>query len=372
MKPSLGKIFFIWILTIGQVWGVYQWSIHEAPKSLMVGESGVIRYQCAFDTSAGDYTIEFRPSEVDAYRASILTQRDQIVEGKRVQTFDVLITPKYSGEIEVRFDALMRHTTFASIENATIGRDNVKKYDFNDEKVYLPQAVVHVSESPAALSGKLILEVSSDVKRVRAHEPLHVSVVVRGKGNMDQILPYELNISGVTVFSQPSQKSVSPSVVGYEGEVSQEFALVAEKSYTIPALTLQFFDTEKNQVVTLRSNPIYVEVEEGYELSSLLDVPEINDYRTLKHYGWYAFFTLLGIALNEAVRWGWKRRPRRKKRIFWESASTVGELVQLLALSGEKRFDEVIAALEEEKMDVREAKKRLIQIDRSDCQFQPK
>ena len=87
--------------------------------------------------------------------------------------------------------------------------------------------------------------------------------------------------------------------------------------------------------------------------------PKISDYGTLKRYGLYLFFIGLGVGLNEAARWLWKRRPRRKKRTFWESASTVGELVQLLSLSGEKRFDEVIRALEEEKMDLREAKKKI-------------
>ena len=76
------------------------------------------------------------------YKASMLTQRDQIQNKKRVQTFDVLIVPKQAGAIDVDFEALIRHTTFASIENASIGRDNVVKYDFNDVKVHLPPVTI--------------------------------------------------------------------------------------------------------------------------------------------------------------------------------------------------------------------------------------
>ncbi len=32
MKRSLGKILFVWMITVGQVWGAYQWSVLEAPK----------------------------------------------------------------------------------------------------------------------------------------------------------------------------------------------------------------------------------------------------------------------------------------------------------------------------------------------------
>ncbi len=359
MKRNLGKILFLWIISVGQVWGAYQWSILDIPKSLVVGQSGVVRYQCRFDTSAGDYTIEFKPASGATYKASILTQNDQIIEGKRLQTFDVLIVPTKAGEINIAFEALIRHTTFASIENATIGRDNVKKYDFKDENVHLPPVSIQVGENPEILTGKMTLEVRSDAAMVRAHEPFHLSVIVRGEGNLDEVPPYELNISGVKVFSQPLQKSLTPSAQGFEGEVSQEFALVAGESYTIEPLSLSYFDTEKNQIVTLKSKPVYVEIGEGYELSSLLDAPDIKDYTTLKKYALYGFFIGLGVGLNESVRWLWSRRPKRKKRNFWDRTSTAGELVQLLSLSGEKRFDEVIRALEEGTMDLREAKKRL-------------
>lgn len=359
MKLSLGKFLFVWIVFVSHVWGAYQWRVLEAPTSLLVGESGVVRYECVFDTSAADYTIDFKPAHSEGYKASILTQRDQIKGGKRVQTYDVLITPKQAGKIDVKLEALIRHTTFASIEDATIGRDNVKKYDFDDEQVALPSVKIVVNENTAGLIGKLTLEVRSDAKAVRAHEPLHLSIIVRGSGNLDRLIPYELNISGVKVFSQPPQKSLTASKDGFEGEIIQEFALISSESYTIEPFSLRYFDADKKRVVTLKSKPLYIEVGEGYEPSSLLDAPEVGNIETLKHYGVYAFFMVLGAGLSVAGQWGWKRRPRLKKHYFWEDASSSMELIQTLSLSGEKRYDEVIRGLEEEKMNLGEAKKRL-------------
>lgn len=362
MKRSLGKFLFVWSVCVSHVWGAYQWRVMEAPTSLLVGESGVVRYECVFDTSAADYTIDFKPAQSEGYNASILTQRDQIKGGKRVQTYDVLIAPKQAGVIDVKFEALIRHTTFASIENATIGRDNVKKYDFDDEKAILPPVKINVNENTAGLIGNLTLEVRTDTKAVRAHEPLHLSVIVRGSGNLDRFIPYELNISGVKVFSQPPQKLLTASKDGVEGEIIQEFALVSRESYTIEPFSLHFFDTEKKRIVTLKSKSLYVEVGEGYEPSSLLDTPEVGDYESLKHYGVYALFMVLGAGLSVASQWVWKRRPRLKKHYFWEDASTSKELIQTLSLSGEKRYDEVIKSLEEGTMELREAKKRLDKI----------
>lgn len=359
MKLSLGKFLFVWILFVSHGWGAYQWRVMEAPASLLAGESGVVRYECVFDTSAADYTIDFKPAQSEGYKAAILTQRDQIKGGKRVQTYDVLITPKQAGKIDVKLEALIRHTTFASIENATIGRDNVKKYDFDDEQVMLPSVKIDVNENTAGLIGSLTLEVRADAKAVRAHEPLHLSIIVRGSGNLDRLIPYELNISGVKVFSQPPEKSLTVSKDGVEGEVIQEFALVSRESYTIEPFSLRYFDTDKKRIVTLKSKSLYVEVGEGYEPSSLLDIPEVGDYESLKHYGVYALFMVLGAGLSVAAQWVWKRRPRLKKHYFWEDASTPQELIQILSLSGEKHYDEVIRSLEEGTMELREAKKRL-------------
>jgi hypothetical protein len=181
MKRSLGKLIALMILSVSGWGATYQWKMLEAPQTLYVQQSGVVRYECTFSTSAADYTIDFKPSSTEEYRASILTQRDRIVEGKRVQTFDVLITPLKEGNIEVALEALIRHTTFASIENASIGRDNVKKYDFDDETAYLPKVLISAKPNSAALSGEMALEVRIDKRSVIAHEPVHVSLFLRGK-----------------------------------------------------------------------------------------------------------------------------------------------------------------------------------------------
>lgn len=360
MKQSLGKIALMWLIFTAFAWGeTYQWRVLKAPESLRVGQSGVVRYECTFDGSAANYTVEFKPEGTQAYRAQILTQEDRIVQGKRIETFDILVTPLQAGMIEVKLDALIRHTTFASIENATIGRDNVKKYDFNDEKALLPAVNIAAKENAAALTGHITLEVKSDRPMVRAHEPFHLSVYVRGSGNLDQFVPYELNISGVTVYAQAPQQSITPAPDGYEGEIRQEFALIAEKSYVIGPLSLKVFDTAENRLKELKTAPIHVEVDAGYESSALLDPPDLSDRSTLKRYALYAVLVLAGAGMGEGLRRLWRLRPRKRFKKFWDQAESTKELVTLLALSGDKRYEPLIRELEEGKIGLREAKKKL-------------
>ncbi|MGZ8546519.1 MAG: hypothetical protein ACXW33_07195 [Sulfuricurvum sp.] len=359
MKLSLGKFLFVWAVFVSHVWGAYQWRVLKAPETLVVGQSGVIRYECRFDSSATEYSIKLKLDDTPRYKASILAEHDKVVGGKRIETFDVLITPKISGAMKVQLEAVVSFTGLGAVENTVLGRDNLSKNDIIEEKATLPFVAFYANKNTMELTGNLTLEVRSDASMVRSHEPFHLSVIVRGTGSLDKITPYELNISGVKVFAELPQKSLTPSPQGFEGEVSQEFALVADKSYTIEPWSLSYFNTEKNQIVTLKSKPIYVEVGEGYEPASLIDVPEINDYGALKRYALYLFLIALGAGTNEAIRWLWSRRPRKKAKQFWESASTPVELIQILSLRREKCFDGVITGLEEGTMDVRDAKKRL-------------
>lgn len=359
MKQSLGRLMALMMLSISGWSAMYEWRILEAPKELYVNQSGVIRYECTFSTNAAEYTIAFKPTGNERYSASILTQSDRIEDGKRVQTFDVLITPRQMGDIEVALDALIRHTTFASIENASIGRDNVKKYDFDDENAHLPKALIHAKANSAALSGEIVMEVNVDKRSVIAHEPVHVSLFIRGKGNLEAFVPYELNISGVKVFAEPPQKNISPSREGFEGEIRQEFALVSDKNFLIPSISIDVFDTATQRHKKLQSQSIAIEVAQGYERSNLLDPPSLADWSSWMRYSLYGALIVLGAALGEAARWMWKRRPRRRTKRFYDGAKTPKELVMVLALSGEKRYLEVIEGLESNALGLSEAKKKL-------------
>lgn len=359
MKQSLGRLIMLMIISVSGWGATYQWRVLKAPQSLYVNQSGVVQYECAFSTSAADYTITFNPISNESYKVSILTQRDQIVGGKRVQTFDVLITPKKEGNIDVSLEALIRHTTFASIENASIGRDNVKKYDFDDEKAHLPKVVIEAKPNSAALSGELSLEVKVDKRNALAHEPVHLSLYIRGRGNLDQYTPYELNISGVNIFGEEPIRDISPDPAGFAGEIRQEFAIVSDKSYVIPSITLDVFDSTTQKIKRLQSDSIAIEVAQGFERSDLLDPPGLRDWSNLARYSLYAVLMIAGAVLGEIARRLWRLRPRRKSKRFWDEAKTPKELAMLLALSGDKRYDEIIGLLESGAVGLGEAKKKL-------------
>lgn len=360
MKRSLGRIIVWFVILQTTLWGMsYQWRVVEAPQSLRVGQSGVVRYACTFDKSAAEYSAKLQLSDNPLYATSILSEKSSVVQGKRIDTIDLLVTPKNGGVIDVRMKALIRYTPSGAIENTVLGRDNISRDDIEEEEAVLPVVTIRSQENSAALTGNITMEARVDHQSVRAHEPLHLSIIIKGSGNLEQFIPYELNISAVRIFAEPPQKLLTPSSDGVEGEIRQEFALVAEKSYVIPPFSLSVFDTVHNRAKLLQSAPIQVEINEGYDPASLLDAPDLTDTSTLKRYAYNIGLVILGIIFGEVARVLWKIRPRRKVKQLWDTAKTSKELVMLLSLSGEKRFDEIIGLLEAGEIGLSEAKKRL-------------
>jgi len=364
MKRSLGRIIVLIVIFNTTVFGMsYQWRVVEAPQSLRVGQSGVIRYSCTFDKSDAEYSAKLQLADNPRYSASILSEKSRVVQGKRIDMIDLLMTPKSVGIIDVRMKALIRYTPSGAIENTVLGRDNISRDDIEEEEAVLPVVTIRAQENSAALTGHISLEARVDQTKVRAHEPVHLSIIIKGSGNLERFVPYELNISGVRIFAEPPQKLLTPSSDGVEGEIRQEFALVAEKPYGIPPFTLSVFDTSSNKAKMLTTQMIHIDVSEGYAISNLLDPPNLSNTATLKRYALYTALVIFGMMMGEGFRRVWKYRPRRKVKQFWERAKNTKELILMLALSGDKRYESIIGKLETGKIGLADAKKKLDNID---------
>ncbi len=360
MKRSLGRLIVLILLGANGWGGEYVWHLVKSPSTLHVGESALVQYDCAFKGSAAEYSVKLNLKETPQYGIRMLSQQDRVIKGDRLNTFNLLITPKQTGRMDVRLGGTVEYVSPGSIDyTAHLGRDNVSQRDVVVTKTLLPSFGFEALPNTAALVGNITMEVRTDKTEVRAHEPLHLSLILKGSGNLDAFGSYPLQIPGVKIFSEPPQYRLEPSSQGYTGEVRQEFALVADRGYTIPPIALNVFDTAQNRAKTLRSAPFKIAISEGYDPLSLLDTPNIGDKTAWKRYGLYLSLIALGAGLGEGGRWLWRRRPRRKTKARWDGAKTAKELAVLLALSGEKRYEPIIAEVENGSIGLSEAKKKL-------------
>lgn len=351
MRKNLGRVFLITLIFLqtSLLASAYEWSSFVDKKSAYVNEAIYLKYVCTFSDQAGLYSIDLSPSgDYDKYRVEILKESSNIVDGKKINIYEYVLFAKKAGEIDISFEAIMKKTTKESVEETVIGRDNFKREQFTKESVKQPTFKVEIKEPDTSLVGDFTLEINKKEPHVRAHEPYHLSITIRGNGNFEAIKPLVFEIEGGRVFSGEVILKKELRQGGVEGELSQKFAFVSDKNFTIPKLEITYFSLRDKKEQKLIIDAIDVSVDAGFVKEELLDKVEEQKWHFELSYLYYLLTFIAGyIAAKVKI----KRTPKvqNKEDDFFtkiENASSLDELMILLVLEDAKKYDSIIKEIE--------------------------
>ena len=354
MRQNRGSVIFLALLMFTTVLfaeAPYRWTLKSTKQSVYVNEAVEVEFRCDFVDQGYLHVIEFTPEkDTLEYRLLPLGVIEKTEEGRRSDIYRYVLFPKRAGEKVFRFEALMRETTKASIENSVIGRDNVEDYAFDDTRVELPPLVLNVKPHQEKMTGRFTLDVTLDKTEVRAYEPVHLDIHVRGEGDFDQMQEYNLSIEGVKVFSEPAEKRFRLGPEGFKGEWEQKFSLVASKDFTVAPITLSYFDIDRQRRIVLRSERFDVTVEAAYMPEELLDDVE-EDGGDDSWWSWwylnYLFTFVTGLYLGH--RFAYHEWHKKVPEGFDEEVAacrSVSALLLKLILSEDERYNELIQKYE--------------------------
>lgn len=375
MRQSLGSFLGAILLVVSTLmYGAepYTWSLNINKNRAYVNEAIALEYTCDFEDAAYLHVIELNiVGEDDRYRLLSLGEAETIKDGKRRNVYRYVLFPKKAGEQTFAFKVLMRKTTKASIENSVIGRDNVQGYAFVDHTMDLPPVHLEVLDHKEKMTGRFALRVELDKANVKAYEPVHLDVHLKGEGDFDQMQDIVLNIEGVTIFSEVGEKRYNLTPEGFKGEWEQKFSLVAKEDFTIEPIQLAYFDVDKQERTVLRSERFEIKVDEGYKREELLDdvASEVDAPRWSWSYLNYLFTFIAGVLLG---RYSLRLKGEQKtpNGIVEEIAvsSSVNMALAKLVMTGDRRFTGLIEKYEKlgSKATLSGLKKELMDILKSD------
>ncbi|MEN8146445.1 MAG: hypothetical protein ABFR02_02360 [Campylobacterota bacterium] len=374
MRPNRGRFLgLVLLFASALLFGSepYSWSLKTTKSSVYVNEAVEIEYTCQFQDEAYLHVIEFTPEgENEAYRLLPLGVIEKTTDGRRSDTYRYVLFPKTAGQKEFDFTALMRKTTKESIENSVIGRDNVEDYSFQDTEVQLPPVYLDVRGHQETMTGYFTLNVSLDKNEVKAYMPVHLSVVVKGEGDFDQMQDFRLNMDGVKVFSEPGEKHYKLTKNGFKGEWEQKFSLVGAESFRVEPIELSYFDIAKKERVVLRSKAFDVNVKAAYTKEELLD--DVEDEGGSWWQWWYLnylFTFILGVVLGRNLyRFRWREKKTEDSASEIMACRSVNCVLTKLVIGGEARYEPLIQKYEAlgKKASVKELKKEIASMMNSD------
>ncbi len=374
MRQNLGSVLGVILLFMASIVYAdepYTWSLKSSKNSAYVNEAIALEYTCDFQDQANLHVIELNiAGETEEYRLLSQGVVETLQDGKRRDTYRYVLFPKKAGQKEFRFKVLMRKTTKDSIEHSVIGRDNVEDYSFIDKEVKLPLLSVEVLGHQEKMTGRFSMDVKLDKNEVKAYEPVHLDINVRGEGDFEQMQDFKLVIDGVKIFSEPGEKHYALTKKGFKGKWEQKFSLVSDKNFKIKPIELSYFDIAKKERVLLRSEAFDVTVQEAYTKEELLDdVEEENSSWWAWWYLNYMFTFILGVLLGRYLsRFRWKERLVQGFEAEIAACKSVNSLLTKLVIRGDERYTPLIQKYEAlgKKASLRELKIELKTLLKSD------
>lgn len=131
------------------------------------------------------------------------------------------------------------------------------------------------------IQGNYTIKSYIDKTSIKANQPINLTLKIKGKGNIDDIKPFELNLNEQLVFSSKPEIKTDYSNNIYKGEFTQKFSIVANKDFTIPSFSFKYFNIDTNLVEIIKTKPIKITV--------------LNPTNTQENYYTKYLYTLFGF-----------------------------------------------------------------------------
>ncbi len=197
--------------------------------------------------------------------------------------YQTLLYPQHSGDIVI---------PSASFE-AIILMPNTRRRSFFDDAyiqatktIQAPSVTIHVNAlptgKPAGYSGgvgRFTLNASISDTTIATNDAVTLKVEIKGAGNLKLLKTPAIDWpEGFEAYDPKVNNNFKTTASGISGSKTIEYLAIARNSgtYTLPALTFAYFDTESGQYRTLRTQDYTIRVKKG--AGDAASPAAVNDY----------------------------------------------------------------------------------------------
>lgn len=212
----------------------------------------------------------FKPLELSDFWVKQID--DDAVRGQEngyiTRTIRYLLFPQKSGELtipatyaEVSRRIRSRRTNpifsdpffYDSLLNTRVQRQKIFATDLNLSVKPLPQGV--------ELFGDFTLHAEVDKQKVKANKPVHLTIRIEGEGNVEDIRKFSPTLPNALVYADDPKRTSQMRNGRYYGTFEQKIAVIPDRNVTILPMSLRYFDKNTHEIVTKRTPPFVIEVE---------------------------------------------------------------------------------------------------------------
>jgi oxygen tolerance protein BatD len=264
-------------------------------KTAYVGEIVPVEIRLGFDPRAHPKLLEGPEISGQGFTAQKLQQSGENLETINGRSYDVVtfktaIAAARAGKFEIGPIKAKAQVLAARRPNAPRSRSPFDLFNLDDPfsdpffsdpfSQFGERREVEINSEPVAFEvkplpqnappsfsgaiGNFTMTTDAKPKSVQAGDPITVTSTISGRGNFDRVNAPAVEDDRGWHKYPPSSKFKNDDEVGISGTKTFEMVLSPnEKKQTIPLLAFSYFDPAKEQYVTLRSDPIAIDVQGG-------------------------------------------------------------------------------------------------------------
>ncbi len=237
-----------------------------------------------------------------------------------------------------------------SLEGGYKKLNNKSKY-IKKRSIYSNELTLNVKAIPqgASVFGDYELLSSLDKQRVHIGEAVTLTLSIKGQGNIDNMDGINFSIPNTSIY----EKSTATSKI---------FEIVSDKNFTIPSLSIKYFDKNTHKLKILKSKIFNIEV---IDPSSHKATKESSKEEASQKYFYFFIGVLSTLIVLLLLRLVKKTVPSKKKspllKVLQQSKNKEDLLKKIVPYLGvDKSLDRLIYRLEDETSEFQKIKKEII------------
>jgi len=358
---------------------IFDLSIKANKDDLYVGENFVLTFTFKYKRTPDLLEMNLVPPVFKDFWSKQLNDTKQYEEnGYFVQELNFLLFPLKEGSLKISpviVQAVMldnRRTSMSFLSNAT-----------KSLKIYSNELNFDIKKLPSntKLIGNFSIKSSVDKLELKRGEALSYKLEIKGNGNIDDLDDIKLNIPNATIYENKPKIKSSYLSGKYEGTYEKVFSIIPNETIIIPAVSLEYFNKELNQVIlketekynikvlkdTSIQNPSQLEKKQvEIKTKEVVKIVEITSiYDKVLYFMLGVIFILLILGLYLYVIKSNKNKELKDYPLIKKvkNSKSKDELLKCLAkyINVDSKLDELIFTLEKTD-DIKELKKQIIQL----------
>jgi hypothetical protein len=324
-------------------------------KEVFVGEPFTVTLVSKIRRDMKILDSKFEASDMNGFWIKKQQQEPDSVEGDYVKTkITYVLAAQKAGELFLK-PAAMSLAQQASAGDDFFGgmQNNVRWNRYISNGLH-----VKVKSLPSGVDlvgSDLSIKQSIDKTKVNKNEAANVMLTLQGGANFEDVGALKLSIPDVFIFEDDAKIDNLIKDGTYSSTYGKKIAFVSDKSFTVPAIEIKYFDTKAHEVKTLKTEALHVEVSNSgannKEVSLKIEKADVADETSLIANKW--FFTLfillallIGFILGVVVM---ITRPFSKKNLPIVPATrseSKALIAKLIAFKDDAQVKEMIEVLE--------------------------